>query len=118
MAGKGSASVSVRVVSNKLPGLPGQLKGDVRDDVKRAAFEVEALGKAKAPVKTGTLRRSIHSEFSDDGMKAIVGPSVSYSAFVEFGTRRMAARPYMRPAAEAVLPHYVDRLKITLKRLP
>jgi HK97 gp10 family phage protein len=110
-------SVSIRVLSNKLPHLPAELESDVTADVKRAAFEVEALAKAKAPVRTGTLRRSIHTVFSNNDRTAVVGPSVDYGLYVEMGTRRMAARPYMRPAAEAVLPRYVDRLKVTLRTL-
>lgn len=115
---KNNTSATIRVVSNKLPGLPAALSNDVTEVVKRAAFEVEALGKAKAPVRTGTLRRSIHTVISDGGKKAVVGPSVEYGLYVEMGTRHMAARPYMRPAAEAVLPKYVDQVKITLKKLP
>ena len=32
----------------------------------------------------------------------VVADSVEYGAFQEFGTSRMAAQPFMRPAAEAV----------------
>lgn len=112
-----STGVSIRVVSNKLPRLPAELESDVAADVKRAASEIEALGKAKAPVRTGTLRRSIHTVLSENDHKAVIGPSVDYGLFVEMGTRHMGARPYMRPAAEAVLPRYVDRIKVTLRTL-
>lgn len=37
--------------------------------------------------------------------------------FVEFGTRRMGARPFMRPAAEAVLPRFAERVKAALRGL-
>lgn len=37
---------------------------------------------------------------------ANVGPCVEYAAYVEFGTNRMAARPYLTPAAEWVGEYY------------
>ena len=33
----------------------------------------------------------------------LVGPSVEYAVYHEFGTSKMEARPFMRPAAEKVL---------------
>jgi HK97 gp10 family phage protein len=32
------------------------------------------------------------------GFYVQIGTNVSYAAFVEFGTSRMAAKPYLRPA--------------------
>lgn len=112
MAGK--TGVTVKVVSNRLPAISAAIKPAVVDEVKKATFDVEAKAKAKVPVRTGTLRRSIHSVFENDGLRGIVGPSVEYGKFVEFGTRHMGARPYMRPAAEAVLPKFADAVKRAL----
>lgn len=114
MAGTG---VQVRVVSNRLPAMPALIRAAVADEVKRATLDVEARAKAKAPVRTGTLRRSIHSVFENGGQRGLVGPSVLYGKFVEFGTRRMGARPYMRPAAEAVLPGFTAAVKRALGAL-
>lgn len=113
----GGTGVTVRVVSNRLPAISAAIRPAVVGEVQRATFDVEAKAKAKAPVRTGTLRRSIHSVFSNGGLTGIVGPSVNYSAFVEFGTRHMAARPYMRPAAEAVLPGFAAAVKRALAGL-
>lgn len=115
MAGK--TGVTVRVVSNRLPQMPAQIRTAVVGEVKRSTLDVEAKAKGMVPVKTGTLRRSIHSVFQNGGLTGIVGPSVNYGAFVEFGTRRMAARPYMRPAAEAVLPKFAEAVKRALRGL-
>jgi hypothetical protein len=38
----------------------------------------------------------------DDETAYIVGPTVSYSIFVDRGTSKMEARPFVRPAAERV----------------
>ncbi len=69
--------------------------------VRAAAFAVEAHAKTRAPVRTGRLRNSITTDVVKP-LEAIVGPGVKYGKFVEFGTRYMAPRPYLRPAAEVV----------------
>lgn len=115
MAGK--TGVTVVVKSNRLPSISAQIRPAVAAEVKRATFDVEAKAKERVPVRTGTLRRSIHSVFSNGGLTGIVGPSVLYGKFVEFGTRRAGARPYLRPAAEAVLPRFAEAVKRALRGL-
>lgn len=82
-------------------------------------FHVEERAKSAVPVRTGNLRRSIHTlAFRDGkvigasgvdlpdyasemrgGIGVIVGTNTGYGIFVELGTYRMAARPYLTPAA-------------------
>jgi HK97 gp10 family phage protein len=113
----GSTGVTVRIVSNRLPAISAAIRPTVVVEVQKATLDVEARAKAKVAVKTGTLRRSIHSVFSNGGLTGIVGPSVLYGKFIEFGTRHMGARPYMRPAAEAVLPKFAGAVARALKGL-
>lgn len=113
----GRTGITVRVVSNRLPQISAAIRPAVVAEVQTATYDVEARAKQMVPVKTGTLRRSIHSVFENGGLTGLVGPSVSYSAFVEFGTRHMAARPYMRPAAEAVLPRFATAVARVLRGL-
>jgi HK97 gp10 family phage protein len=105
------------VKSNRLPQMPGQIRTALGGEVKRAAFDIEAKAKATVPVDTGTARRSIHSVFGNGGLSAVIGPSVFYAKFLEFGVRGRAARPFMRPAAEAVLPRFADAVKRALAGL-
>lgn len=53
----------------------------------------------------------------------VVGPSrvnvestAPYSAFLEFGTSRMEARPFMRPAAEKKRPEAVELIRRAVER--
>lgn len=110
-------AVSVRVVFNHVPAVSSELHAAVVEQVKRSTLDVEKRAKEVAPVKTGTLRRSIHSIFEDGGLRGICGPSVDYGAPVEYGSRGRAARPYMRPAAREVLPQFVAKLAALLKDL-
>lgn len=58
-----------------------------RDDARRLA-----------PVKTGELRRSIRAEA--EGLTGDVKARARHATFVEHGTYRDKAQPFMRPAAD------------------
>lgn len=45
----------------------------------------------------GRLRASISYEIASDGKSAKVGTNVKYGKMLEFGTKKMAARPWLRP---------------------
>lgn len=73
--------------------------------LRRLAIDVQNRARQLAPVDTGRLRSSIvHTPGRDShGAFVDVGSNVVYAAFVEFGTSRGRAQPFLRPAlAEAV----------------
>jgi HK97 gp10 family phage protein len=106
---------SIRIVFDHFPQATDAVHTITTEEVARAAYDVESIAKRLVPVLTGTLRRSIHTVFSRGGLRAVVGPSVFYAVFIEFGTRLMSARPYMRPAAAQALPRFRDRLRARLR---
>ena len=63
----------------------------------RCGFAVEKEAKKLAPVDTGTLRASIHTEQPEDDM-VVVMDGVAYGVFLEYGTSKMKAQPFLRPA--------------------
>lgn len=70
-----------------------------RDGLEAGARIVETHAKVYCPVDTGTLRNSIMvDETTPD--RAVIAPHTDYAQHVEFGTSRMAAQPYMRPALD------------------
>ena len=79
--------------------------------VRKTAADIEASGKRNAPVDTGHLRGSIGMTISMGGMSAEIGPTASYGAYVEFGTRRMAPHAYMGPALDIVGPSFAAAME-------
>lgn len=110
-------SVTVSVTFDRFPEIAAALPGQTRAVVRKASFDVEGQAKNRAPVDTGALKNSISTEFEDNGLTGIIAPHVEYATFVEFGTRRMSAQPYMTPAAEAVKPAFVAAMKQMLQDL-
>lgn len=76
--------------------------------VKKVALDIERDGKIFAPVLTGTLESSISADIN--GLSAEIGPHTDYEAYVEYGTSKMHAQPYMGPAAEKNTPPFVDAM--------
>lgn len=94
--------VQIRVESNRFPDLIRKAPDRARVLVKKAGYELEARAKVEVPVDTGNLKNSISTSFENDGMTGVVSTNVEYAAYVEFGTVKMAAKPYFTPAAEQV----------------
>lgn len=51
---------------------------------------------------TGTLVRSVIGETEKETLEAICSTGTLYAKWLEFGTRKMAARPFLRPTLEVV----------------
>lgn len=74
----------------------------------KALNDIAAGAANRAPVDTGALRNSVTTQVSGSGgtLRGEVGPTVNYARYVEQGTSRMRAQPFLRPATDAVLPGY------------
>jgi len=66
------------------------------------AADVKTLARQLVPVKSGYLRSTIYAKVSE--WVAEIGAEATYALFVEFGTRRMRAQPYLYPAIQQHLP--------------
>ena len=72
-----------------------------------------AVAVPRAPYKTGNLRASAFMRPAAVEGGVVVGRwgfSALYAAYVELGTVHMAARPYMRPAADQQYPLLARRV--------
>ncbi|MGN0076225.1 MAG: HK97-gp10 family putative phage morphogenesis protein [Parafannyhessea sp.] len=66
--------------------------------LEQVGMAAEGHAKAKCPVDTGRLRNSITHVQLDTHHEAI-GTNVEYARYVELGTSRARAQPYLTPAA-------------------
>lgn len=84
-----------------------------------AAAPIKKEAKAKAPMKTGLLKKSIRSKQMKHTEKPSVGIYVAGKAyywwFIENGTSKMAAAPFLRPAVDAKYEEGVNKFKEKLK---
>lgn len=58
-----------------------------------------ADGTNRPNVDTGTLRNSINFRELDNEKSVVIGTNVEYAPYVELGTSRSAAYPFLKPAA-------------------
>ena len=79
--------------------------------VKAHTIRTEARAIVYCPVDTGHLRSTIGHSFGGDGrsgeMTGIVTATARYAYWVEFGTSRAGAQPYLGPALRDTEPEYV-----------
>jgi len=106
----GELSVVVDLTAIDL--LIANLAGRVEALIEKYLLLIEAEAKHLVPVDTGALRASItHTLEVLAGEVTAGNDAVDYASFVEYGTYRAAAQPYMRPAMERYGPAFVAELQ-------
>ena len=102
------AKISVSVTVDNSAKVQAEIKSAIARALWRIGAQAEGYAKDLCPVGTpestgipgyvgGTLRGSI--THTSDGKAAYIGTDVKYGKYVELGTVKMAARPFLRPAA-------------------
>ena len=108
-----------------------QTKGAIAEEV----LAIQKLAKSHAKVITGAMMRSIQAVlpgqplifFNDltkqretagklGELEGAVTAGMPYSAYVEFGTSRSRAQPFMRPAIAGERNAYRDKVRAAMKR--
>jgi len=122
-------SSSYKIDSKELDRIIREMDGNKEKVGRIIGFELEAEAKKRAARRTSAMANSIYTvtkkydgyasasgaarQANSEAMTqahpkptgdilARVGPCVNYAEFVEFGTSRMAAQPFLTPAAETV----------------
>ena len=62
-------------------------------------------------VRTGRLRNSISYGVDTSEPAVYIGSNVEYAPYVELGTSKMQARPFLKPAVENYVEQYKDLLQ-------
>lgn len=90
---------------------PELVREQSADAVKKSTFSTAQRMRALAPRRTGRLKGAIIPTSRGQFGKVLVGAEAFYWPFVEYGTERMQAKPFIRPAAEAEGPEYIERIR-------
>lgn len=115
-----------------LDALPKELHaGPLRAAVGAAAKVVQDAAKQSAPVDDGTLKRAIYRTRSKTGSSAVQemaivgvrfgrkyrrrGQDAWYWRFLEFGTKKAPARPFLRPGFESTKSQQLAVMQARLK---
>ena len=102
---------TVRVEDARLRALFAKLRPGLVAVVAIAAHNVEGRAKELVPVDTGATKNSIQPTFQSGGLAARIGPTTTYAPFLEFGTHRMRARPFLIPALEQNRQPFLEAAK-------
>jgi HK97 gp10 family phage protein len=87
------------------------IRAGLRDAVQESIDAIRNDARRDVPVDTGKLRDSIEAAPGPSGLSGIVGTfGVHYAPFVEHGTSKRPARPFMLPAAERERRRLPDRI--------
>ena len=96
-------SAAVRIDTSVLERISRNLDTNVAGVGLSMAFLVEADAKQRAAVDTGAMRNSINVyDTQRVPFSTKIGPHVDYAIYQEYGTRKMAAHPFLTPAVEFV----------------
>jgi len=83
--------------------------------VVEVAEAVKDEARRQVPVDTGKLRDAIGVQVDGDTAEVFVASDVHYAQFVEFGTSRRHATPFMGPAAEVERGNIEGRVEQAVK---
>ncbi len=107
-------TVEVVVQFDRTQRITAEILRKIGTAVRKAAFDVEAKAKVLSPVDTGALRNSIQAHRVDD-LNAEIAVGVDYGLFVELGTHRAPAQPFLVPAMDGVRDSFIAAVEEAVK---
>lgn len=106
--------MSVTVKQDNTEQVTQGIKSAINVALEKIGLLAEGYAQMKCPVDTGNLRGSITHEVSEGEKAVYIGTNVEYAPYVELGTSKQKAQPYLRPAATEHANQYRQVLKNTL----
>ena len=88
------------------------VRNEAAKRLEAAGAKVAGRARDLCPVDTGYLKSTIGYTYNPATMTLVVHADASYAAFVEFGTSRQSAQPYLRPALEE-MPRFLSMVTTT-----
>ena len=112
--------VGLKEAQRALKQLPEFAKLQAQEAMNVTAFTIARRAEGRAPRgATGRLKRAITWAARPRSVTAVVGVDATvafYWKYLEYGTVKMGARPFLRPAAEAEQSAHAQRLFKALEK--
>ena len=93
------ANIEVKLESNT-SAVDQALNEAIQRGLEACGLQAEGYAKMLCPVDTGNLRNSITHTTDTQAQEAYIGTTVEYAPYVEYGTVKTKAQPFLHPAAE------------------
>lgn len=93
-----AVKVTIKVIRNEFPSCPGKMAKAIGEAFQKLGPELLSTMQSATPVDTGELRGSESQSAGSKELRLTAG--AEHGKYVEFGTRFMAAQPFMRPTVE------------------
>lgn len=111
-----TTAFSLKVNTQLLDRLPQEVREKVKAVIKKATQDIKGATQKNIRDKniydTGFLHNSVTGDrFENEGMTGYVDVGAHYGIYHEFGTSRMAARPFLGPAVDFVGPSFIEAVK-------
>lgn len=104
--------------------LGADIKKELQAVIRQGADDVRREARSRIPVShgkrenakypSGTTRKKVWRKVAPDGLSAEVGNSWFVARFLEHGTKKMSARPWLFPAWEIMRPKILQRIQSAL----
>lgn len=91
-----------------------EVQNGITKQIAASTLTIESQAKVNTPVDTGRLRSSINSVIKPN--VGVVATNVEYAPFVEFGTVKQSAKPFLYPAWNAQRQKFLNALRSLLKK--
>lgn len=91
------AGMEMKIEADNTDAIKDIVRAQTRVALEAVGLQAEGYAKRLCPVDTGNLRNSITHTSDDD--TAYIGTNVEYAPYVEYGTSRTKAQPFLKPAA-------------------
>jgi HK97 gp10 family phage protein len=123
------AAPGLVALRQRLDRLPEEAEAEIGDALNQAAQEMVAavrdrLGRISPSSRgdppadpQGELASSLSVTIGPGELKATLAVAAHQAVFLEYGTRRMAARPFLRPAISVMQSSARDELRAALARV-
>lgn len=89
----------------------GDVKRVVRQNGSRMQRAIQQNADFSKGYATGATKRSVELEIKDGGLTAESGPTTEYAEYLEWGTRKMSAQPFVKPGFNETKEKFKNDMK-------